>query len=203
MKLKFTTIHTKNIEAVVGKEEMIIAAESANFNSEDFVLISFQDPDDEVDLTTVHSKWKDFIHLQFFDVVEPTVDRGKLLLPIQKNQVIELLNFIIKNKNEKFFIHCEAGVSRSAGCALALDCILEHDGNINNFNHTPHPIISHFRYTPNYFVMEELINLYNANKSTFNELVCPHCNCSIEKTIKGLKNGIEVDNCPYCFEIIS
>jgi len=195
--VNFVGVQTDLIRAVVGKEEMQLASFDKRINSKKIVLISIQDPDDPINLNTCHKKWKDFIHLQFFDVTEPTLSSGKTLNPISEEQAKELISFILDNKNEQFFIHCEAGVSRSAGVAMALECILKFDGNKNNFNLTPHPVISHWRYTPNYFVFDTIVDLYNNTKSSFIELVCPYCNCSIEKPIVSSLNG---SICPFCFK---
>jgi len=48
--------------------------------------------------------------------------------PISWEQGKELKEFILKNSNKSFLIHCTAGISRSAGVALAIECLIEYEG---------------------------------------------------------------------------
>lgn len=160
-RLRFTTATTERIEAIVGKEEMEIAAfHEGRYNPEDFVVISIQNPTDTTDLQPMLSKFKKSLHIRFSDVTEATQYKNETYLPINVEQTDQILDFILENKEEKFFIHCEAGVSRSAGVGIALECILEHDGDTEKFDPNNNVISNHWRYTPNTFVIDTLIKQF-------------------------------------------
>ncbi len=203
-KLKFTTIQTKHIEAIVGRDEMKLAAfHDGRYNPKDFVLISIQNYDDEMKLKSSHKKFKRSIHLRINDVQEPTMNCGKMIYPIEPIQIKELVEFILKNKNEKFFIHCEWGVSRSAGIALAIECILSHRGNLDSLNRTDNPIANFWRYTPNLHIRDKLIEYYNKTKSPFEEVNCFSCGAILDETTSVEKNGQNYDICPLCYNDIN
>lgn len=165
-RFKFTTAQTKHIEAIVSREEMELAAfHDGRYNPEDFVLISIQNPEDTTDFSAMQAEFKKHIHTRFNDVAEPEYNfDGKLLLPVEDSQLEEILDFILENRGERFFIHCEGGVSRSAGVGIALECILEYDGDRNSLSPKNNPIDAHWRYSPNRLVRDRLIELYNNRK---------------------------------------
>jgi predicted protein tyrosine phosphatase len=160
-RLKFTTVHTDKIEAIVGKDEMEIAAfHNGRYNPEEFTLISIQNPEDTIDLKPMLEKFKRHLHIRFSDVTKPLIQDGKTYLPIDNGQAKQIVEFILQNKEEKFFIHCEAGVSRSAGVGIAIECILNHNGNTEHFNLDDNAVSNHWRYTPNTLVRDLLIEQF-------------------------------------------
>jgi predicted protein tyrosine phosphatase len=90
---------------------------------DDFVVISFTDIDSEPAAIPQHERCKDILRLQFHDT-----DRlgekflGVELVPIAEMQAQEIWDFFKKHKDRvgTVIVHCEAGISRSAGCAAAL-----------------------------------------------------------------------------------
>ena len=194
------SINTDIIEAIVSKEEMRLVAEHENYNSEDFVLISIQSPDDEDDLSIHHKRFKDVLSIRFFDVEDDlgVKSGGFDVIPINDKDAKILADFIYKNKNEKFFIHCSAGQSRSAGTGLAIDAIVKHNGSKYNASQDYSEIKNHFRYGPNYVVYDKILE----NFKHIEELKyrCSVCDASFEVPLKGLKNGKDIHSCPSCFE---
>lgn len=64
--------------------------------------------------------WDSVLRLQFHDVQ----DRG--VAPISRKQAREVVDFVWGNRDAvRLIVHCEAGVSRSAGVALAAKEILD------------------------------------------------------------------------------
>ena len=197
-----TSINNKNIEAIVGKEEMIFIAEHENFNQKDFVLISIQDPDDKDDLSIYQNRFKKHLAIRFFDVEEDlhVKSGGFPVIPLNNEEAKQLADFIKENKKEKFFIHCAAGMSRSAGVGLAVNCIVNHNGSKYNASQFPSDIKAHFRYCPNLVVYDKIIENYMHDDD--NRIVCKKCDARFDEPIKGLKNGSEILNCPSCFKEI-
>ena len=76
-------------------------------------------------------------------------------------QAIKIINFIKKyiyhKKIKTIFINCEAGISRSAAVALALDVI------INNVNYNDSIFKKSDRYFPNKFVFSSIFAMYKRN----------------------------------------
>ena len=201
-KPSFTSINTNLIEAIVSKEEMQIAAEHENYNQKDFVLISIQDPDDKDDLSAHHKKFKDVLSIRFWDVEEDigVKSGGFPVIPLNDDEAKKIADFIYKNKDEKFFIHCAAGVSRSAGVGLSVDCIINHNGSKYNAGQFPSEIKNHFRYSPNFVVYDKVIENFKRIEQL--KYRCESCDSSFEEPIKGLKEGKETFSCPSCFNEI-
>ncbi len=166
-RFEFITAQTPRIEAIVGAEEMELAAfHNGRYNPKDFVLISIQTPGDKIKLKSKQKKFKKFLSVSFNDVIETTVNfDGEILEPMDIATANRILDFILENKDEKFFIHCNAGVSRSAGVATALECILGFDGDLSKFDLFDNAIYNHRRYTTNTFVRDTIIELFNSTKN--------------------------------------
>lgn len=150
------SVRTDLIRAIVGKEEFKYTAKGEwnNFNPESYVLMSLQDPSDNKDMTPLFEKFKDFINLKFWDVEEDFASYFK----IKDEQAKELLKFILKNRGESFFIHCSAGMSRSAGVGMAIECILKHNGDKSRYSLSSSPIKNHPRYFPNMVVFDAIVD---------------------------------------------
>ena len=75
------------------------------------------------DFPVLKKGWKDIIQLRFDDVEGKETDIGSASNVLQDKQAEKLLDFVVKNLHCEFFIHCDAGISRSAGVAVALEKI--------------------------------------------------------------------------------
>jgi len=126
-------------------------------DKEDIVLISIHDKIDRIYPEEKLKGFFDYKQICFWDT-ESYYD-GTNYPPITFEQGKELKDFILKNKDKKFLIHCTAGISRSAGVAYAIECLLEYDG-IKRFHYTGGTgIINHKtdRYSPNLTVYDRII----------------------------------------------
>lgn len=72
---------------------------------------------------------KHIFQFHFFDIREPLeFDDGKIWLPMSEIVADEIVKVAINNKDKKIWvIHCEAGISRSPGVAIALSRFFEFD----------------------------------------------------------------------------
>ena len=202
--IKFLTIQTDNIEGIIG-DEILLLVDEPKFEHVDFsdtVLISIKDPGSDVDFSEVHKRFKKHIALEFWDIEEDigVKANGFQVKPIVSKQAEDIVRFILENKDEKFMIHCIAGQSRSAGVALALDAILNFNGNLKSRALVPCIISQHFRYDPNPKVVEMIIAAFFSLGLNTEEEVCIHCQAIIKTPLKSLKNGIEANICPSCFK---
>ena len=151
-------------------------------SNEKHIVISISDPSSNK--VKIISKPVDILSLQFHDVDKPLVARDKCTackgtgyLPEYKNindghcyrcttmldiklftdqEAEQILNFVDKYKFEvkMIIIHCEAGISRSAGVAGALSLI--YNGSDQYYFD---------KYIPNIFVYRKILNMYMGSKN--------------------------------------
>lgn len=154
------TIQTNEIKGIVGRKD-IIELSLINFKSlnidNNTILISLTDPKSKLLDNSISNNFKDTISLQFSDVEEDFCNYIKM----SNSQGKELLDFILKHKKDNFLIHCEYGKSRSAAVGMAIDCILNFNGNKKDYSLEPSKILNHPRYAPNMYIYNKLIELYN------------------------------------------
>ena len=84
-------------------------------SSKDVFYLSINNPDDE-DKTPIREDSDTFKSMWFYDIDEDIYDEVKdfTYKTISDEQVDELYDFIMKNKDKKnFVVHCTAGISRS------------------------------------------------------------------------------------------
>ena len=128
-----------------------------------FNLISILDPVDEEsnNINPISNfylkKFNSYIILRFYDTETDSEEYPS----ISTEQAKKLAKFIWKHRNEKFVIHCGAGISRSAGVGLAIECIVKHNGNKFEFETSPCKIKEIPRYYPNLFVFNRICEEFN------------------------------------------
>ena len=84
-------------------------------SSKDVFYLSINNPDDE-DKTPIREDSDTFKSMWFYDIDEDIYDEVKdfTYKTISDEQLDELYDFIMKNKDKKnFVVHCTAGISRS------------------------------------------------------------------------------------------
>ena len=143
------SVYSDLIEAIISRRELIDNYTKLDKNS---VLISIREPGSvKIDLNYFSSE----LYIDFYDI---TSNIGSIKIISDKKAKI-IKNFILKNKNKRFVINCEAGQSRSAGVGLAIECILRFGGNIYNHSTSFSEIKDHPRYFPNLIVYQKIINI--------------------------------------------
>lgn len=147
-------IENELFHAVYGKLDYLKDYNAGTIpNKEDMVLISILDPD-MMPLPSIKTEgFADVKQMQFWDVEE---DLGRFTA-ITNEQGQELRDFIYKNKDKKFVVHCAAGQSRSAGIACAIECIVNFNGMDYNYKTGYSDVKSYKRYSPNYTVYDAII----------------------------------------------
>jgi predicted protein tyrosine phosphatase len=195
------TASTIKIAAVVGREETIAIAKKYPEKLKDLALISITDPGSKEDMSETYSKFKVVHQVSFWDVEAPF----NKYEPINKEQAEDLISFIYDNLDRQFFIHCEAGISRSAGVALAIEAIFLYNGSLKAIHKAGiNPIIRFYRYYPNHKVTSELLEAYHRlYPPTAKKYKCIHCSSdsifSFDNFVVGTKNGVRIKLCPNCF----
>ena len=140
-------------EGIVGKQEFLLLKHSDSIDIFNSVLIAIHDPDADFHNPKDLEGFRDVLEIKFWDL------ENKLngLEPIYTEQGKILKDFIIKNKDYKFFIHCHAGMSRSAGVGCAVECIINENSNLYYYATGQSDIKSHGRYFPNYKVYDTIM----------------------------------------------
>ena len=114
---------------------------------DDCIIISITDAIAPPNHFAINPHIKDVLHLKFDDC-----DFGESDC-IQKSDGIKIIDFVNKNldKVDKIVVHCEAGVSRSAGVCAALMLII--NGSDNH-------IFDSYQYCPNMSCYRTVLETY-------------------------------------------
>jgi predicted protein tyrosine phosphatase len=149
--INLTTVKTKNIECIIGQEEFECIED---FDRENLVLISITNPNENFIDSTFTSGYKNKLEVQFVDIRKYHEDTNHLIITDEMAKTIK--DFIIDNKNEKFVIHCTAGISRSAAVGCAIEYFCDNNQNIEDFWKITSEVKKHWRYSPNIIVFNKI-----------------------------------------------
>jgi len=113
----------------------------------DAVLISINNPEDQ--LPKIKAPFDDILTLKFDDI-----DGSEYLMAdevlMTEEQADQIAHFVNKHKfAEAILCHCQAGISRSAGCAAAI---------IKASGASDIPVFSDYQYMPNRHVYRLVLN---------------------------------------------
>lgn len=163
------TISTRTIEAVISREEIRCAIQQNVLDKENLVLISVGEPGESYSNSILTKEeiqgFKDVLQIEFWDVEEDLC--GYTVITDEEAKIIQ--NFILanlqKDQETRFIINCQAGKSRSAAIAKAIECIkffgigekakYEYKTCFNS------EISAHSRYTPNLTVFDKIVADYH------------------------------------------
>lgn len=169
MNLEFNvfSVQTNEIKAILGRKEIESYAKD-NFSKlnldKNTVIISITDPKSNILDEGILNKFKDSLSIQFYDITEDMIyntNENWKFVPINNEEAKIILDFILKHKNDNFLIHCEKGQSRSAGVGLAIESILKFNGNKIEFDLKQSDILNHYRYEPNMYVFDKILEEFN------------------------------------------
>jgi len=142
-------------EGIVGKMEYLALYNEDVLEKYGTVLICIDDPGraDHPDFKV--QGFDDVIQIKFWDVEEPIGNYE----PLSDEDGKVLNEFITKNVNlkKRFMIHCAAGMSRSAGVGMAVECINNYGGDVYTYSTSHSDIKNHTRYHPNYTVFDKIM----------------------------------------------
>lgn len=134
------------------------AIQNSFVENEDCVIISISNIEDRKPIFAVNSSIKDILYLWFDD----DIDGDKM---INVSDATSIVGFVEKWKNrvQKIIVHCEAGISRSAGVAGAIG---KHLNGNDDF------VFKNKKYVPNIkcyrIVLQHFLD-YNNEKENKNE----------------------------------
>lgn len=114
----------------------------------DKVIISISDPFNEsAKFNSGNNTIKEVLYLSFYDISEETKDIFGGYESMSPDEATKIAHFVNKwkDKVDTIWVHCEVGVSRSAGIAMA---IMEH------LNMELSPILESTTYYPNMLCYE-------------------------------------------------
>jgi predicted protein tyrosine phosphatase len=144
------SIVTDRIIAIVGKNEIEHVQVEDKENS---VLISITEPGTDYIDESIRQQYSECLNVQFWDI---TKDNGSdKIISDEISRTIR--RFIFNNKDKRFAVHCSAGISRSAGAASALECLLDFDGNVYEYQTHGSDIRKYWRYHPNRTVFLKVV----------------------------------------------
>lgn len=141
------SVHSQLFEAVFSRSEVKKHLMDLDADS---VHISLYDPDLQPEITNY---FNNALYVPVWDL-EEDICQYKI---ITKEQAKEIKNFILDNKDKKFIINCEAGISRSAGAALAVECLIKYDGDLYLHATSSSEIKEHPRYSPNLTIYKMIV----------------------------------------------
>ena len=144
-------------EGIVSWEEYLLMFNEDVLDKHNTVLISIHDPNRNIHPPQKVSGWSDVLQIQFWDIESPV---GNYTV-ITDDQGYTIKQFIEKHKDKRFMVHCAAGVSRSAGVGLAIECIVKYGGDKYLYSTSKSNIKGHSRYSPNYKVYDVIMDSYN------------------------------------------
>ena len=125
--------------------------ESLDDNS---VLISINEEDLPLRKLKLDRNSSKVLTVVFSDVTAKVNVKGLVYNPIDTEQALKILDFVNINKNKNFYVHCAAGVSRSAAICLYLNLVHGHELKPNFWSVS----------RPNPFVLGKLFILKNNSK---------------------------------------
>jgi len=163
-------VNIKEIACIVGEEELKTFIERKYFDkNDDLACITIHTPDTKgIKDSLLYSTFSEFLKIGFWDVAGEVVksdDLKSIFYGITNEEAKTIAQFIIDNVDKQFVINCSAGISRSAGVGMAILAIKNFDGNIYEFNTSyDNPIKNHWRYKPNLYVFDKIIEEYKKLK---------------------------------------
>ena len=133
-----------------------VNAEKLSYNdfSSDKVIISIKTPEDEQAVFNAENdSIKDILYLSFYDVSTETQDIFKGYPAMTDEDALKIKEFVLKwkDKVDTIIVHCDAGVSRSAGVAAGILDGLDIDSS---------QIFDNNRYLPNSLCYRKTLNAF-------------------------------------------
>ena len=100
--------------------------------SYDKVIISIRTPgDEEVEFDSNNKTIKEILYLDFYDISYNSQEIFKGYEPMSDADAVKIRDFVLKWKDrvDTLWVHCDAGISRSAGVAAGILEALDEDNS--------------------------------------------------------------------------
>ena len=115
--MKFQVLSRKQIE------------EGNHIVNEPHAIISISSPDSPKPTIPINAKCNDILYLWFWDRIIPKGQEPRI---VNQEDAKKIVDFYLKHKGVPYIVcHCDYGISRSAGCAVALSMI--ENGTVEEF----------------------------------------------------------------------
>ena len=149
----FNTISNDLIYAIIGKDEYLLGYNREWYDKEGVCLIAIHNPGVNEHPSFMVKGFDDVLQVHFWDT---EYDSESTPL-ITKDTATNIKDFINKNKDKRFMLHCSAGISRSAGVGMAVECIINNNGNVYEYLTSNSGVKEHIRYHPNRAVFDMIV----------------------------------------------
>jgi len=124
-------------------------------NDVDYAVVSIRDPKAPVPNLHRSPRLISILSLAFHDADDKCNDKPyQLMTNADAKKVYDFVSTMMKGGVDTFLIHCELGISRSAGCAAALSRIF--NGDDSRYFMTGGPYGSSM-YRPNMFIYRKVL----------------------------------------------
>ena len=141
-------------EGIIGKSELKLLSDEGLIQKSGTVLIGIHDPDSTNNPKDVTDGFDDVLELNFWDIEEAIGNYD----PITNEQGKIIRDFILRNKDKRFLVHCHAGMSRSSGVACAVECLVNYNGCVYTFKTSHSEVSNHPRYFVNWTVFDKVMD---------------------------------------------
>lgn len=102
------------------------SAEKIKKLDDDTVLISINDEYKEPFTLNVDRLKSNVLTLHFTDIKSKVRIGGRMYYPLDRDQAVELIDFIHINRNKNFIVHCAAGIARSSAVCMYIHLTYGH-----------------------------------------------------------------------------
>ena len=107
----------------LSEEEFKWLRKKKAYEGENWVAIRIYSQLDEVSYLSkkFNDQFEEILISQFTDIQDEVEENGKIYQPFSEDNYKEIIEFVTKHQDcDKLFVHCHAGVCRSAGVAVGL-----------------------------------------------------------------------------------
>jgi len=153
--MEINTVQTDLILGIISRNEYLQIKDK--IDKEGIVLISISDESEDGLKEALTDEqvlgFDDVIRTKFWDVEQNIGNYTVINDKVAK----EIREFILRNKDKRFLIHCRAGQSRSAGVGMAVECLINHNGEKYQYSLDGTDIVKNPRYSPNLIVYDKIL----------------------------------------------
>lgn len=151
---KYLSVHTDNIDLIIGRDEILsLFMTTKKELLKNHCIISVSEPFKKESDKKIDIECHDLLQLEFTDIrkefsEEYLLKNKDFLKLITEEQISNIKDFILKNRDKKFIINCDVGISRSSAIGIFLEHLIGTKENIQKIH-------QHRRYDPNKILLRK------------------------------------------------
>ena len=160
----------KIVRGILSRKQVERIGRNPNYYLKNTLLISILNPIEDSPNNIkplpkhILHRFRSYLTVRFFDVEQPVDDK---IIPITDDIAEKIAKFILKYKDNlgkkyDLLVHCEAGISRSAAVAMATECIVLYDCDIDEYLVSKPALLTSDEYNPNMFVFRKIVEIANS-----------------------------------------